>query len=182
MHTRSIGSGLIVAVALAACADGPDAVSGPDASLGIDADGTRTVTQFVTGSAQFYDQARQAWRTFSINGKVMPDGRVDGTWQLRVHRGPNGGAKLHGRVTCMVIEGNRAWLAGIVEHAVSPGNVGKAYGFKVVDNGEGHQAVPDQFASRRFPPSAEEYCAEKPDDMAHPVHDMEAGNIQIHAN
>jgi hypothetical protein len=180
MDIRSIGFALLAAVALAACTDGPDVTSGPDVSLGRDANRTDAIA-FVTGSAQFYDPARQAWRTFSINGKVMPNGSVDGTWQLRVHRGPNGGAKLHGRVTCMVIEGNRAWLAGIVERAVGD-HAGKAYGFKVVDNGEGRNAAPDQFASRRFPPSAEEYCAEQPDDLAHPVHDLEAGNIQVHAN
>jgi hypothetical protein len=156
-------------------------MAGPDASLagGLDANGASTAAAFVTGSGHFYDPARQGWRTFSINGKVMPDGSVDGTWQVRVHLGPNGGAKLHGRVTCMVIEGNRAWLAGIVEKAIGQ-HEGKAYGFKVVDNGEGTAATPDQFASRRFPPSADGYCADKPDDVAHPVHYMEAGNIQVH--
>lgn len=179
MDIRSVALGLAMGLILTACDMSVDAVSGPGASLGLQANGV-SASAFVTGSGHFYSQARQGWRTFSINGKVMPDGSVDGTWQLRVHRPGGGGAKLRGRVTCMVIEGNRAWLAGIVEHAASSGNVGKAYGFKVVDNGQGQSAVPDQFASRRFPPSADGYCADKPDDVAHPVNDMEAGNIQIH--
>lgn len=179
MDIRSMALGLMAAFTVAACEGSADGVSGPDASLGLDANGASAVTQFVTGSGHFFDPARQAWRTFSINGKMMPDGSVDGTFQLRVHRTLGGGAKLHGRVTCMVIEGKRAWLAGIVEKAVGQ-HEGKAYGFKVVDNGEGRSAAPDQFASRRFPPSAEGYCADKPDDVSHPVHDMEAGNIQVH--
>jgi hypothetical protein len=179
MDIRSIVLGLAAAFALAACDGSSDGMAGPDVSLGLSANGATTTAEFVTGSAHFYDPARQAWRTFSIDGKVMPDGSVDGTFQIRVHRPGGGGAKLRGRVTCMVIEGNRAWLAGIVEKAVGQ-HEGKAYGFKVVDNGEGHIAAPDQFASRRFPPSADGYCAEKPDDVAQPVHDMEAGNIQVH--
>jgi len=179
MNMRRVALGLTVLLAASACAGSGDSVAGLDASLGLEANSSGTAAAFVTGSAQFSDPARGGWRTFSINAKVMPDGSVDGTWQIRVHLGPNGGAKLRGRVTCMVIEGNRAWLAGIVEKAIGP-HEGKAYGFKVVDNGEGQHAMPDQFSSRRFPPSASGYCSDKPDDVAQPVHDMEAGNIQVH--
>jgi hypothetical protein len=107
----------------------------------------------------------------------MPDGTVEGTFEIRGHRGRrHGGAREHGRIVCMTILGNRAWLAGIVDHAPNPGTVGEVIGFRVIDNGEGGAAIPDEEGRQLNIPSAGDYCSGQPEHATAP---LEAGNIQV---
>lgn len=119
------------------------------------------------------------WRTFSFSAIRQDDGSVTGTFHSRVHGANGDGSRLWGDVSCFVIEGDQAWIAGILWKAGNPNNVGTGHGFRVVDNGQGKGAVPDELTvtwSGNTPP--EMYCQNKPTDRA--LHPIEAGNITIY--
>jgi len=137
------------------------------------------VAQSVTGSGHFVVQTNDAdvWRTFSFAALEGADGSVRGTFHLRTHV-PGAGAKLNGNVTCFSIVGTEVWMAGTIEKAVNPEIVGITVGWRVVDNGEGSGAAPDQITRQWRRVNAADYCDGKPVDQ--PLFDVEAGNIQIH--
>ena len=101
-----------------------------------------------------------------------------------------------GRVTCVTVDAanNRAWVGGVVteNNSTDPNfrqaihEVGRDVWFRVVDNGEGANAVADRTTVLGFTGAAgfttsAQYCAGKPwaagDVNTFPVVD---GNIQVH--
>ena len=173
MSIRSAVAGLAASF-VAACSGAPEGLSAPDPDLQAVV-GNPATTGFVTGSVHWHDGA--VWSTYEIHARLMPDGTVDGTWQSRRHRGPLGGAKRHGRVTCMVVEGNQAWLGGVIEKAIDPNFVGDPIGFRVVDNGTGAGAAPDLLGRTLDLPSPEWYCSERPETA---LAASEVGDIRVH--
>ena len=131
----------------------------------------------VTGSGHFALPDDGIWRTFSFAAIEGADGSVSGTFHVRTHI-PGGGAKVSGRVVCLSIVGNQAWVAGIIERAENPANVGVPAGWWVIDNGEGAGAAPDRISRQWRGVDAVGYCDEKP--VSQPLFDIEAGNVQIH--
>jgi hypothetical protein len=104
-------------------------------------------------------------------------------------------AEFYGRVTCFAVNPvtHRAWVGGVVTENLSQHpsyttprtQVGRDIWFRVVDNGEGSDAVPDRstfvgFEGDRGILTSAEYCARKlwvdGDVGTHPV---TAGNIQV---
>ncbi len=161
---------------------GKEQVTAPANAQGADA-----VIEAVTGSGQLTLSAGD-WRTFSIHATKSAAGRVQGTFQWRVHLGRTG-SKVKGDVICFSVEGNQAWIAVLFEKAQNPDNVGKWASIWVVDNGEGVGAQPDEVGLhwRNFPfdpdnypenPDPEAFCQEHWTDMS--LFPVEAGNIQIH--
>jgi hypothetical protein len=155
------------------------------------------VIESVTGS--FQSGSSGVWTTRSFHSLRRADGSLEGTFHLRRHRSQAGGARISGPLVCMVIEGNEAWLAGVATKALGEVNIGRAYGFWVKDNGEGHNAPPDQLAypatdpgagpggwlapppATGSPPdlaSAQDFCADQPTPTTFIT--IEAGNVQVH--
>jgi len=135
------------------------------------------VLQSVTGSGQLNRPIGVVqWRTFSMNARMYSDGTVGGMFQVNNH-GPGPYAK--GSITCFSIDGNQAWLGGIVEKSDIPGLIGSVRGWRVVDNGEGANSSPDQISLIGVANNnnASDYCSDQPDRPA--LHDIEAGNIQV---
>ncbi len=159
-----------------AVADGtPDSPAGSGLSARL---ARNKVTESATGSGQ-YHTVSGLWRTFSFNATKKADDTVRGRFHFRVHDAQGQGSRIWGSVTCLTIEGKEAWLAGYVDKAGNPNNVGRAHGFRVADNGQGRSAAPDQIThtwSGNSP--TEEYCRDKPDFQT--LHLVEAGNVQIH--
>ena len=166
----------IGAVVALACGTSGDQLAGPVAATAKAGQATPLESGFVTGSAGFRN-ANGVLVTHQLHGVRKPDGTVEGTFHLRAHAGSAGGAKLHGRIVCLVVEGNQAWLGGVIEKAGNSNNVGHAFGWRVVDSGEGANAGPDQIGTRWNPPSPEGYCAEMPDTR---LTALEEGNLQVH--
>ncbi len=144
--------------------------------------GQNPVTQSATGSGHYHTLSG-LWRTFSFNGTKKADGTVRGRFHFRIHDAQGEGSRIWGDVTCLTIEGNQAWLAGYVTKAGNVNHVGRAHGFRVVDNGQDRNASPDQITVT-WPGTSDvdyeepdEYCDAKPNQMLHLV---EAGNVQIH--
>ena len=160
--------------ALTAPDDGAGSIAA--AKLGQSAD-----LQSASGSGHYHTQDG-LWRTFSFNGTKKPNGTVTGRFHFRIHDAQGAGSRIWGDVTCLTIEGNRAWLGGYVTKAGNPNHIGRAHGFSVVDNGQGQGAAADQvtvtWPGSSNPPFDEpdEYCESKPDQQLHLV---EAGNVQV---
>lgn len=140
------------------------------------------VLESVTGSAHLLSPRDGYWRTISFHGIQDVNLDVKGRFHWRVHN-RGGGSKVSGRIVCLAVEGDQAWLAGVFEKAQNPNNIGKWASFWVVDNGEGMDAPPDQLslqwrgvASPENDPQG--FCDQKPTDGD--LLSIEAGNIQIH--
>jgi hypothetical protein len=159
--------GILGSALALACDAPPEGVLAPDMKVREDAVASSPRGEFVTGSGHF---GEAVWRTWSFHAQVMPDGRVDGTFHVRGHRGhEHGGAKHQGRVVCLV-EGNEAWFAGVDQDNMT-------IGFRVIDNGEGAAADPDLLGWQLRVESAAAYCEGKPASTTVPI---VAGNIQVH--
>ena len=136
------------------------------------------IVELVTGSGQFTLGGKL--RTFSFTAHKGADGTVGGRFQVKNRGFPSAG---HGSLTCLTIKGNEAWVAGVFEKADPPSVTGLAAGIRVVDRGQGSRSLPDQITQTLFPGfdqpgAAAKYCKDTPETQA--LHDIEAGNIQIH--
>ena len=47
---------------------------------------------------------------------------------------------------CLVVNGNKAYMSGVVDHSTISTDVGLVWDFEVVDNGEGAKAPADQIS------------------------------------
>lgn len=128
-----------VAVALWGCVDAstaPTTASEGAAVAALSASGS-PVVQSVTGNGHLADT-----RTYTFQVHKRADGTVSGWMHVR-YRGP-GGAHIRVEANCLHVVGNQAWVGGVIVFAADPANVGLPYSFKVVDNGEGANAPPDE--------------------------------------
>lgn len=133
------------------------------------------VVQSVTGSGHTTRPATDIWRTFSINARKYPDRTVEGQFQVNNHGGTN---FHHGIVTCMTFYGNRAWLGVYFTKSTNPSAEDTEGILRVVDNGEGKNADPDQISYIAFGNvDAAAFCDATPDFPL--LHDVESGNIQV---
>jgi hypothetical protein len=160
---------LVAVVGLLGCGEGttePNEADTPLLAMG----GANPVVQSVTGSGQT-TRPSGIWRTFSMNARKYADGTVEGQIQLNNHVS-NQGWKWSRRyiVTCMAIEGNQAWIGGF------KWKTDTEVVLRVVDNGEGKNADPDQIS---YIPggNAAQFCVDKPGFPL--LRDVEAGNIQV---
>jgi hypothetical protein len=118
-------------------------------------------------------------RTFTFNAIRRADGTVSGEWEVISRAGA--GARLHGDVLCLAINGNQAWIGTRIESATNPVVIiGSEGGFRVVDNGEGANEPPDAASLAFFNGAAgfaQNYC----DAMAAnpPLNPVEHGNLQV---
>ncbi len=137
------------------------------------------VVAIVTGSGQSHRPSGAwagVWRTFSFNARKYADGTVEGMFQGNNHGKPS---KFKGVITCFEIDGNEAWIGGIMN------SNGTLRGFRVVDNGEGSNASSDQISyvgnvqNNGFKIWVDEieYCN---DQLPWPgLVEIEGGNVQI---
>jgi hypothetical protein len=139
---------------------------------------TREVTLSVTGSGHY--TASNGLRTFSFQVRQGIGGVVEGSFQLVGHLHPIN--RLHGRLTCLSVLGNEAWIGGVYDQATNANLIGTGFGFYVKDNGEGRNMDPDLLRRHVRGQVPEEWCSAMPDvsgsEFLYPV---EAGNIVIHA-
>lgn len=175
-----------LALALAACTGeaptAPDsAVLGPAPVAGEASFAAGGAAHVVTGKGTLW--APDPWNEYiniAFDARVMPDGSARGHWHHQFRsRTPNG--RIFVQVTCLTVVGNQAWMAGYAVQAGAEGNIGRPFGLRVVDNGEGAGAV-DQMTRTIWPgglggePS--DFCANMPTD--HPLWPLAGGNVQVH--
>ena len=174
----SLGSFILILV-LIGCAENtvnPD-VNDND-NLRLDKGGQ--LLEKVTGSGHFTTAAGDL-RTFSFTARLYADGSVDGRW-VRVRRA--GGENIHsqGVVTCFTRVDDQVWLGGYATQGAFSEAPNNEVAWRVVDNGQGNNSDPDQISLQFVgagPGFAANYCSTTPLSPA-PLHEVEAGNIQIH--
>lgn len=124
-----------------------------------------------------FTQAPGVLRTFSFEGRVMPNARVEGNYNN--HNRLTGAINI-GDIDCLRRVGtNGAVLSGIVRKHTDPSAVGRTTLFRVEDNGEGENAVPDRISIVFVLPLGSPLdCTSftPPDGFMLPI---EGGNVQI---
>ena len=131
------------------------------------------VSESARGGGHYEDQG--ALRTFAFTAKNRADGTTQGQYQIN-NRGAAGGTgiKEHGVVSCLEVDGNRAYIGGTITHSSDPLRVGLQRTFRVVDMGEGAGSPPDIASNAEFRPA--EACRMRLDDEPHA---LEGGNLQV---
>ncbi len=82
-------------------------------------------------------------RHISFHANTMPGGSVKGSGVVT----DDGVETIKFDITCLTITGNQAEMSGTITSAANPALVGQYFYLRVVDNGEGANADPDQIAS-----------------------------------
>ncbi len=129
------------------------------------------VTESARGGGHFH--VGGALRTFAFTAKNRADGTTQGQYQ--VNNRDVSGAREHGTVTCLAVDGNEAWIGGVITHSSLPGREGLARVFRVVDRGEGSGDPPDQ-ASYLIVGEPLVTCDTRP---WLPLETLEGGNLQV---
>jgi hypothetical protein len=166
----------------AACAeDGQRVLTSPEASFSADAN-SNGVVQSVSGSAHILIEAPVVGRRLmTVNAVKRADGSVSGRW--RTEQQADGGNTFEGTVTCFTIIGNDAWLGGeLTTLNGQPPAQRHAALFRLMDNGSGNDAPPDQSSTVGLinnPDYSLAYCDSTPDLPELPLQEVVQGNIQI---
>ena len=99
------------------------------------------------------------------------DGSVEGQWTDQFGHG-NGG--YHIAVNCVEVDGNQAWISGIVTQSPFEEDIGQPAGTRVVDNGTSANDPPDQMSFSivgvRF-----DCHAKRP----YPLFDLSGGEVKV---
>jgi hypothetical protein len=112
---------------------------------------------------------------FSFHARTDKNGVVSGSWESH---SPGQDFRTHGIITCMQIlpDGKTAVFSGVITHVGGEGfpfvKEGDPVWFKVTDNGEGADAVPDLFSDYYLGLSG---CA----DYGGAMRPIENGNFQV---
>jgi len=116
---------------------------------------------------------------FTFNVRLYADGSAEGRFNYTQVRD---GVELtvKGSLDCAVIQGNQAWVGGVIEDSSRASLIGLDMWFQVQDNGEpGADETPDMSSTigAGGPGTGEQYCADHP-PVRFPFF-LDAGNLQV---
>lgn len=160
-------------IALAGCEGGPVAVESHVSSL----DGPmfshagNGVTARANGQGIL---ALPSSRSFAFNAVQQRDGSVEGHTTLQNHTAD---IRIHTRIECLSVQGNRAVLTGYITESTIEGYPGRYTLVVVEDNGEGN-AVDRMSFQYVYPPGVNFSCQGVP-ATGFPMIPVEKGNIQV---
>jgi hypothetical protein len=170
VHSSSVRAIPLLVLALAACGAEPADPSAPTPLL------ASVRESAVTGSGHV--PSGTGLREFTFHATRKVDGSVHGSYKIEF---TGTGLYFVVSLTCMAVEGNTGWLAGIIsETNWSVIQVGTVSYFYATDNGEGGD-VPDQVSSARINDRDGEdlvFCSERP--LLLPSFAIQNGNVQVH--
>jgi hypothetical protein len=137
----------------------------------------------VTGSGHLWNPGTR--RVFSFSAREHIDGSASGQFTLNIDEPLFGSVnpsntRLHAEVVCVEVDGNRAWVGGVVTNASNPAWIGAETGWAVEDNGQGRAAV-DRISFMRLPPQhvpgfAQSTCDSR---VFTPDRAIDAGNVTV---
>jgi hypothetical protein len=177
------GYALLMLMTLAACADdtplvGPDGPSASSLAVGGVTRATGSGTHIRVGTEG------EELTTFAFAAVRGADGQATGRWEYHFRVA---GFRVHGRVTCLSVAGNQAWIGGVVDQVVTDipdfeSLAGLEMWWRSTDNGEGAGAPPDVTTGLGFgfPGStitAESWCLDQPAILT--AREIASGNIQV---
>jgi hypothetical protein len=182
---RSVGFALLPLLLSVGCSTetptSPTGVAGSPAAEARTTHAGSGVVRSVTGTGHVTITLNEVdfWRNFAYTAIERADGSVAGQFEFQARQLS---VRVHGRVTCLSVVGNAAWLGGVIEQmvgsfpnpAVGPGT---PVWWRVVDNGQGANAVADLISGLGTMGDELAYCAARP--AAPMFRPLEAGNIQV---
>jgi hypothetical protein len=119
---------------------------------------------------------------FTFTVRLYADGSADGRFNYTQVR-DGVGLTVKGSLDCAFIQGNQAWVGGVIEDSSRASLVGLDMWFQVQDNGEpGSDETPDMSSTigAGGPGTGEQYCADHP-AVLFPFF-LDAGNVQVRAD
>lgn len=168
---------LLVLVPVATMGCESDPTSTPQTAFNVAAD--NGVVASVRGSGHIR-RADGTYRVFTLNAVRLADGQVSGRYNLE-NPGPESPLRVKGNITCFVVDGNSAYIAGDVDRFDAnpfpsfPGGMA----VEIIDNGQGVGAAPDLVSPLFFTETQQEvldYCA---DPAPGPVLTVLNGNFEV---
>lgn len=98
------------------------------------------------GQVDYTDVFGSGHEVYGFTASVDGDGNVKGSFQS--HWVSDGGTlRFAMDITCLSVNGNQAWLGGVITRSNDDYlPVGFEFRWRVVDNGEGKNAAPDQLS------------------------------------
>lgn len=160
----------LAALSLAGCTEDASPPLAPDIQL------SAGLESAVTGSAHI--ASGTGLREFTFHATRKEDGSANGSYKIEFTAT---GLYFIVSVTCMAVEGNTGWVAGIISESTLPiVQVGTVSYFYAIDNGEGGQAAPDRVSIARINDVAGEdqvFCTQRP--LLLPAFDIQQGNVQV---
>jgi hypothetical protein len=119
--------------------------------------------------------------SFSLQAKMYADGSVSGQY---VDKFGNafGGGRIHATIDCLYVEGNDAWVSGVITQDSFSENgffLGKAVSARLKDNGTTANDPPDQISLSWFVEAFEQppfKCTDHPDVD---LYDVPKGQVTV---
>jgi hypothetical protein len=128
-----------------------------------------------TLSLEVIPPAGEGFRHFSFHARVKNNGSVQGNGVLTYVGGQR---NIKFDIDCLEVNGNLAIMSGVVTRDNQfPQNVGLLCWFKVIDNGEGANAAPDQMSLYFQGTDPAVYTCSN--DYTVAIYDIEGGNVQV---
>jgi hypothetical protein len=124
------------------------------------------------GRGQFHVEFGTALRVFAFVARTNADGTTTGEYQ--VDNQSVSGSRERGIVTCLAVDGDLAWIGGVITHSTIEGREGTPRLFRVVERGHGDP--PDQASLLIVTAEANVTCQTRP---LLPVEDLEEGKIIV---
>ncbi len=117
----------------------------------------------------------EGFRQFSFHARVKKNGSVQGSGVLTYIGGVR---NLQFDIDCLEVDGNLAVMSGVVTRDnQNPNNEGLLCWFKVIDNGEGNNADPDEITLFYTGTNPATYdCANNFNVATYPI---DGGNVQV---
>jgi len=116
---------------------------------------------------------------FTFNVRIYADGSADGHFNYTQVRDGNP-LTVKGSLDCAFIQGNQAWVGGVIEESSRASLLGLDMWFQVQDNGEpGAGGTPDMSSTvgAGGPGTGEQYCVDHP-AVLFPFF-LDGGNLQV---
>ena len=114
--------------------------------------------------------------SFSLQAKMYADGSVTGQF---VDKFGNafGGGRIHAVIDCLYVDGNEAWVSGVITQNSYPFSSYQTVAARVKDNGTTANDPPDQISLSWFIPGQPPFnCTDHPDV---PLYDVPKGQVIV---
>jgi hypothetical protein len=138
---------------------------------------SQSVVASATGSGHMV-RPDGTFRSFSFSARRFADGTSEGQLQLNSR---SFDVVVHIRIDCLRVVGNVAHMSGRVTRISNPeeGEVGELNRVEVRDNGEGHDAPPDQVSTIPANPGDADptTCVDPPTNST--IRTVQRGNVQV---
>jgi hypothetical protein len=121
----------------------PTALKVPTLSLAV-GNGNGVQHRVSVGSHDFSDPGQDA--NFSLIAIQKADGSVSGQWEDKFGPGDGVEGGYHIAVDCVSVQGNRAWIGGVVTKALNEALIGTRAFTEVEDNGTSANDPPDKIS------------------------------------